>query len=310
LLHRTSANEGPNGESGLTETPTDDEASRLLRARLPSGVELAYERAGSGPGLVFIHGVMGDWRSWDAQWLDFTAQFDCVRYSRRYNYPNRNTMLSPDHSAFEEAQDLLGLLDHLGWQRAALVGSSYGSFAALALAVAQPQRVGPMALSEPPMMRYAQLSEAGRAAERHFRDQTIEPANAAFRRGDDELAARIMTGGIHGHASPAPQPLAMQRRLQSVQAMKMLALSNDEFPWIEPARLAALPMPVLLMAGRQTAPIHAEIFRNVCAAMPQAEVRWIEQSGHATSRDNPQQFNHGVLDFLRRHTRHEQAAAA
>jgi pimeloyl-ACP methyl ester carboxylesterase len=285
----------------MNHVPTDDADRSLARARLPGGVELAYERAGRGRHLVFIHGVMGDWRSWDPQWPEFSAQFDSMRYSRRYNHPNCNTMPSPDHSAVHEAQDLLGLLDHLGWDRAILVGSSYGSFAALMLAVQHPLRVQALALSEPPMMRYARRSEAGRVAEDRFRAETIEPANAAFRRGEDELAARIMTGGINGAGAPALEPAAMQRRLQSLQAMKVLALSSDEFPWIEPQQLAALPMPVLMLAGRQTPVIHAEIFRNVCAAMPQAEVQWIEDSGHATSRDNPAQFNRCVLDFLHRH---------
>lgn len=278
----------------------DDGAAALARARLPNGVELAYERAGRGPRLVFIHGVMGDWRSWDPQWDAFNVRYDCVRYSRRYNHPNRNAMPSPDHSALLEAEDLAGLLDHLGWASAVLVGSSYGAFAALALAVAAPQRCRALALSEPPMLRYAALSAAGREAEARFRADTIVPANAAFRRGDDELGARIMTGGINGAAAPVLAPAAMRRRLQNVQAMKMLALSTDEFPWLAPERLAALPMPVLLMAGCETPAIHAEVFRNVCAAMPQAEVAWIPQSGHATPRDNPADFNQRVLDFLQR----------
>lgn len=283
-----------------TAAEADAEADRLPRARLPGGVELAYERAGRGEPLVFVHGVMGDWRSWAAQWPAFTARFDCVRYSRRYNYPNRNAMPSPDHSALHEAHDLRGLLDHLGWERAILVGSSYGSFAALALAVETPRRVRALALSEPPMMRYAAHSAAGREAETQFRAQTMAPANAAFARGDDEAGARIMTGGINGSASPLLTPAAMRSRLQNVHAMKMLALSSDEFPWLAPERLAALPMPVLMMAGAATPTIHAEIFRNVCAAMPQAEVAWIERAGHATSRDNPADFNQRVLDFLQR----------
>ncbi|MCB2000004.1 MAG: alpha/beta hydrolase, partial [Rhodoferax sp.] len=109
---------------------------QLQRAALENGVELAYEIAGEGTPLVFIHGAMGDWRSWDKQWQPFTQRFRCLRYSRRYSYPNRNTMPSPDHSALREAQDLRLLLDHVDWQRAILVGSSYGSFTALALAVA------------------------------------------------------------------------------------------------------------------------------------------------------------------------------
>lgn len=285
----------------MTDTASPEAPTTLRVARLPSGVELAHDVAGQGHPLVFIHGVMGDWRSWDPQWPAFTARFRCARYSRRYNHPNRNTMASPDHSALQEAEDLLGLLDHLGWERAILVGSSYGSFVALALALQHPQRCAALALSEPPMMKYAQHSAAGREAEARFRAEIIEPANAAFRRGDDEAGARIMTGGINGQGMATLTPEAMQRRLQNIGAMKTLALSSDEFPWLPPERLAALPMPVLLMAGERTPPIHAEIFRNVCAAMPQAERVLINGAGHGTSRDNPAAFNAHVLDFLDRH---------
>ena len=274
---------------------------QLQIAALDNGVSLAYDIAGAGPRLIFIHGAMGDWRSWDAQWGTFCTQFRCVRYSRRYNHPNANTMPSPHHSATQEAEDLRLLMQHLGWDDAILVGSSYGAFIALMLAAQNPQLCRQLALAEPPMMRYAALSDAGRQAEADFRARTIEPANAAFRRGDDVLAAQTMTGGINGQPAAALAPEAMARRLQNIRAMKMLALSSDEFPWITPAQLAGLSMPVLLMAGRQTAPIHAEIFRNVCQAMPQAQVQWIDNAGHGASRDNPEQFNQVVVDFLQQH---------
>lgn len=279
----------------------DETSTHLLTVELPNGIHLAYEEAGQGLPVVFIHGVMGDWRSWDSQWPEFTANYRCVRYSRRYNYPNRNTQPSPDHSALQEAQDLQLLLDALAIEQAILVGSSYGSFTALALAVQAPERCLALALSEPPMMRYAERSTAGRQARADFYARVVEPANAAFRQDLDEEGARIMTQGINGAAAPVLSGAAMQRRLQNVQAMKILALSSDEFPWLAPEALAALPMPVLLMAGQHTPSIHAEIFRNVCAAMPQAEVQWIEDAGHGTSRDNPAVFNARVSEFLKRH---------
>lgn len=285
----------------MPDTAAKPEAAPALqRARLPNGVDLAYDIAGQGTPLVFIHGAMGDWRSWDAQWPAFTPHFRCLRYSRRYSHPNPNTMPSPDHSALDEAEDLRLLLDHLGWECAVLVGSSYGSFTALALADRHPERCLALALSEPAMLCYARFSVAGRAAEAAFRRDVIEPANAAFRSGDDALGAQRMTGGIVGAARPlAPEALA--RRMQNVRAMRMLALSTNEFPLIAPQRLAALAMPVLLMAGRNTPAIHAETFRNVRAAMPQARETWIENAGHGTSGDNPAAFNRTVLDFLREH---------
>jgi pimeloyl-ACP methyl ester carboxylesterase len=156
---------------------------------------------------------------------------------------------------------------------------------------------------EPPMMRYAELSEAGRAARAAFRRETIEPANAAFRAGQDELAGRIMTGGINGAGSAATLPEAMQRRLQNLRAMKMLALSSDEFPLLPPTQLAALDMPVLLLSGADTPPVHREIFRNLCEAMPRAEAHRVPGAGHGVSREQPAVFNELVLGFLAQHVR-------
>ena len=141
----------------------------------------------------------------------------CTRAS-----PSHCSVPSPDHSALEEADDLQRLLDALALPRVLLVGSSYGGFTALALALKQPERVQALVAVEPPMMRYAEFSAAGRAARAAFRAQTIEPANAAFRAGDDERAGHIMTGGINGPAQSL-SPEGMQRRMQNLRAMKMLA---------------------------------------------------------------------------------------
>ena len=281
-----------------TTSPGILEQLEPTRHLLPNGVELHAVRAGRGPALVFIHGAMGDWRSWAPQWPAFTAGYACISYSRRYSFPNRNTMASPHHSALDEAEDLLQLLDVLGLQRSVLVGSSYGGFTALALALNHPERVRALVAVEPPMMKYAQTTPQGRAIVADFRARTIEPANAAFRAGDDEGAARIMTGGINGAASPVTEGDALRRRLQNVQAMKMLALSTDEFPLLAPEALAALPMPVMLISGLQTQPVHRAIFEQLCRCMPQALQLQVEGAGHGVTREQSQVFNSQVLDFL------------
>ena len=273
----------------------------LQCTRLPGGVELHHASAGDGPPLIFVHGAMGDWRSSAPQWSAFVPHFRCTSYSRRYSHPNCNDMPSPDHSALQEAEDLRLFMDALGLQNARFVASSYGAFTVLALAVREPQRVAALVAVEPAMLCYADFSAAGRAERARFREQVIEPANAAFRRGQDAQAAALMTGGIMGAALPVLDDAAMARRLQNVKAMRMLALSSNEFPLLPPAALGALAMPVLLVRGAQTAPIHAEVFRNVCAAMPQAALLEVPGAGHAVARDQPAVFNAQALDFLRRH---------
>lgn len=268
---------------------------------LPNGVVLNHVRAGSGPVVIFIHGAMGDWRSWGGQWDAFTAQYDCISYSRRYSYPNPNTMPSPDHGAFVDAEDLLDLMDVLRIDRAILVGSSYGAFTALALASLEPERVIAIAGVEPPMMRYASMTPEGAHTAALFREGTILPSREAFARGDDEEGARLLTSGIGaGRKEKDPMPASVMReRMRNVLAARMLALSSDEFPLIEPDVLKRLPMPILLMSGADTAPVHAAIFKSVTAHLPEtASVRIVENSGHSVSRQQPDVFNREVLSFL------------
>jgi pimeloyl-ACP methyl ester carboxylesterase len=268
---------------------------------LPNGVTLNYVREGKGYPVIFIHGAMGDWRAWAAQWEAFTAEYDCISYSRRYSFPNPNTMPSPDHGALVEAGDLRLFMDALGIDRAILVGSSYGGFTALALAVDAPERVAAVIAVEPPMMRYAEMDEAGAAIAAEFRATTVLPSRAAFERGDDAEGTRILTEGIvaRGGQRRTPPPEIMQGRMQNALAARMLALSSDEFPLLPPDRLAALPMPVLLMSGAETAPVHAAIFRNVARRMPGARSQIVEGSGHSVSRQQPERFNEIALGFLK-----------
>lgn len=265
---------------------------------LPNGVQLHTVREGQGTPLFFIHGAMGDWRSWGAQWAAFTPHFDCISYSRRYSFPNHNPTPSPDHGALHEAQDLRLLMDAMGIEQAVLVGSSYGAFTALALAVQAPERVRAIVAVEPPMMKYAHRTPQGHAVAEAFRRDVIEPANAAFRAGEDERAAQIMTGGINGGQSTVNTGTAMERRMQNLRAMKMLALSSDEFPLLTPEQLAGLSMPVLLLAGQQTQPVHQAIFNNVCAVMPQARHAWVNGAGHGVTREQAETFNRLALAFL------------
>lgn len=274
------------------------ESLAVQRWALPNGIELHGVRAGQGTPLIFIHGAMGDWRSWEAQWSLFTAHFDCITYSRRFSFPNQNHQPSPHHSALDEAQDLAYLMDFLQLERAILVGSSYGGFTALALAVKSPQRIHAVVAVEPPMMKYAYFTPEGRAVAESFRKETIEPANAAFRAGDDVKAAQIMTGGINGATSQLASGAAMDKRLQNLQAMKMIALSSDEFPLIEPTQLAALPMPVMLLSGLKTQAVHKAIFDNLVQAMPNAQAIRVAGAGHGVSREQADFFNETVKHFL------------
>ncbi len=280
----------------------DIHALPLNRTELDAGLEFHHVEDGQGPPLVLLHGVLGDWRSWAGLWPHFRARFRTIAYSRRYNWPNRNKHPSPDHSALVEAQDLAQLLPRWGATPAVLVGSSYGAYTALALAVRRPDLVRALVLLEPPMLSWCQFSERGQRARADFEGGIRLPGLAAFRRGDDEAAVRLLTGGIVGAAALEQMPAElMLRRIQNTPSIRMLTLSSDEFPLLAPDAVAGLRMPTLLMAGERTPDIHASVFEALAAAMPSAEKAVLPDAGHAAERDNPQAYITAVMDFLARH---------
>jgi esterase len=273
----------------------------LRQTRLPDGLTFHHVEAGVGRPLVFVHGVLGDWRAWEPQWVPFSQHFRAISYSRRLSVPNQGNAFEPNHSAMVEAEDLLALLAAWGAPSAVLVGSSYGAFTALAAAVRSPGSVSALVLVEPPMLRWADLSEEGRQIKARFDAEIRQPAVEAFQRGEDARGVLLLTEGIVGPSMMATlPPTVIARRLENAAAMKALVLSSDEFPMIEPAAIRALPMPTLLLAGENTPLIHDVVFRALTGVMTQAEHARIAGAGHAAARDNPAEFNRLVLDFLAR----------
>ena len=67
----------------------------LQRTIIKGDIEIHFAEAGDGAPLVFVHGVLGDLRTWAPQWDAFTPHYRCISYSRRYSVPNENRQPSP-----------------------------------------------------------------------------------------------------------------------------------------------------------------------------------------------------------------------
>ena len=272
----------------------------LQRVTVPGGVEIHFTEEGAGLPLVFVHGGMGDWTSWEPQWAAFTPYFRCITYSRRYSSPNHNVPDSNNHSVFDEAQDLAHLLAHWCTEPAILVGTSYGAYTALQTALIAPGRVRALAITEPPVLPFADEAPNGRAARLQFQREVLDRATAAFSRGDPEAAVRLLTDGINGLApGEAATPEGRARRLRNAQAMRALCMSTDAYPALDRAALRAMKAPVLLTHGDRTQAIHRATTHALSRYLPHARVVEVAGSGHGVHRDNPPAFNALLLGFLR-----------
>ncbi|WP_034090233.1 alpha/beta fold hydrolase [Streptacidiphilus albus] len=105
---------------------------------------LSYDAflVGDGPVLVLLHSSVCDRRMWEPQWQPLIdAGFRVVRCDFR-GFGDTPAAERP-HT---HAGDVLELLDVLGIDTAALVGSSYGGRVALEIAASSPERVDSLAL--------------------------------------------------------------------------------------------------------------------------------------------------------------------
>lgn len=110
-----------------------------------NGARLAYQQLGEGPDLVLIHGLATNRAFWYATLAQaFKGHRTVTLYDLRgHGYSERT---ESGYSAANQADDLLGLLDHLGIESADIVGHSYGGGVALEMALKRPERVRRLAL--------------------------------------------------------------------------------------------------------------------------------------------------------------------
>ena len=277
-------------------------ADESVRVEIEPGVELHYKERGAGIPVVFIHGLTGDLGSWSEQVPAFEGAYRTITYSRRFSRPNRNDMrASPDYSVLVDAADLGRLLAVLDAQPAILIGSSFGAYTALTLALAQPDKVRAMVLCEPPVMSWADLVEGGQAIREAYEQSVIHPARAAFEQGDDDRAAQIYAAGVLGASGiQSVSPTARARRLSNTDAIKALASSKREFVPLDPALAGKLGMPILLMSGERTQPIFASIFDSARRLLPAAIAVRVPNAGHSVYREQPEVFSQLCLRFIER----------
>jgi pimeloyl-ACP methyl ester carboxylesterase len=107
-------------------------------------IELYYERWGEGPRLLFLNGSGATIANAELLIKLFTGDFDVLVHDQR----GLGGSAIPDgpYEMADYAKDALALLDHVGWERARVVGVSFGGMVAQEVAVTAPERVERLAL--------------------------------------------------------------------------------------------------------------------------------------------------------------------
>ncbi len=112
---------------------------------LINGIKLYYEVHGKGEPLILIQGLGGRHQAWFFQVRVFKKYFRVVTFDNRGIGKSSQISLEP-YTIKEMADDVIGLMDHLGIDKAHILGLSLGGMVAQEIAISYPHRVDKLVL--------------------------------------------------------------------------------------------------------------------------------------------------------------------
>lgn len=236
---------------------------------LVRGVDLAVREFGEGPAFIWSHALLGSMEQEDAggilAWPKLAQTVRLVRYDARGHGRSEATLDPDDYRWSEMARDLWSLADVLGAERALLGGVSMGCATSLHAAVAAPERVLGLVLVGAPTSWSTRPRQARlyRVSAKMIEKLGLAPfrwmgALATFRTGSAlaEMQRSVMQGLAHADSRTV------------VSALRGAAASD--LP--EPARLAMLKVPVLILAWRGDPSHPVSSAERLAELLPDAEL--------------------------------------
>jgi len=261
-----------------------------------NGYHMAYQEAGSGTAVVFVHGSLADYRTWDTQVPEFSKTYRTIAVSLRHYYPEKWNGVGDDFSVAQHASDVAALIKKLNLGKVHLIGNSRGGTIVLTVAILYPEIVRSLILEEANMepLMPDTAEKQKRVAEGKARGESVRAALATDGR---EKAARIFMTSYGADWNKLPD------------RVKQIALENigtctesGERGKFSCADIKKLNFPILLLNGEKSMKLYREMNDALRQCKPDIPAPLIiPNAPHLAHRGNIEFFNKAVLDFLNKH---------
>ncbi len=254
-------------------------------ADLP-GVKLWFtDTGGTGTPVVLLHANTGTSVSWEPQTAAFVREgYRVIAFDRRgWGKSMADPATGPQPGSV--AGDLDALADHLKLDKFHLVGVAGGGFVSLDYAAWRPERLRSLVVA----------ASTGQFSEKEMQDFTARITIPELRK---QAAVYREVGPSYRGANPdgTKRWIAIEEHAQQPGAPSQPLRTPNTF-----AKLAAVTLPVLVIAADADLLAPPAVMRTWAARLKNYEWATVPDSGHAIAWEHPDVFNEKVLAFIKRH---------
>lgn len=256
-----------------------------------AGARIYYEVTGSGPAVVFAHGLGGCQLSWWQQVAHFSGRYTCVTFAHRGFTPSSPV---PGESAPDAySDDLAALIETLKLGEVRLVAQSMGGWTCLEYALRNPQRVRALVLA----------STSGRADPRQtLGAQVFDAWLARSTATAEDLERRgILSAGGERLAKEQPALAQLYRQIHQLTPADFKTAVRARIRKLRdqpPSILAKLPMPLLFHMGEEDIVYPAAAGPLLAKHAPRGRAITVPKAGHSVYFERAAQFNRDVEQLL------------
>jgi pimeloyl-ACP methyl ester carboxylesterase len=258
---------------------------------LANGLEIAYERVGAGPPLVFVHGAAADGRLWQPQLAALADEFTVVAWDEPG--AGGSSDVPGDFGLEDYANCLATLIEALALGPAHVAGLSWGGTVVQELYRRHPGLVATLILAD----TYAGWKGSLPDAELRARVAGARQMLAAPAERFDPTFPGLFAGDPPAEFVPLLEEIAAAVRPESLRTLLFVMAEADQRD-----SLPRIAVPTLLIWGELDARSPLGVARQFAGAIPHTQLVVIPDCGHVSNLEQPEQFNEAVRAFCRRYS--------
>ncbi|MHA6644928.1 alpha/beta fold hydrolase [Mesorhizobium sp. A623] len=262
-------------------------ASARIREKAPDGT--AYLRAGAGEAIVFVHGVGMNAAIWQPQIDRLKSRYDVIAIDM---LGHGASPLPPEQASLSDyARQVIHLLDHLGLDRASVVGHSMGALVVQEVALAAPERIRRLVSINAVFRRSPALAEAvrARAADLSGHGDPAGITATVARWFGERISPELADAAAMARAA-----LESADQQGYARAYRLFARADNEHA----ERLPKLAMPALFMTGSEDRNSSPSMSAAMARLAPQGSCLVLDGEKHMMALASPEKVTRHILAFL------------